>query len=85
MVKGSVGHRDGLTLSERMFTVKEFKYHYMDQYDFLEKAQTGDLLLFRGTHIAGKLQRAFSNGPIDHVAMIIKSEHANSVLFLEST
>ena len=38
----------------------------------MEQAETGDLLLFRGNHLGGKLQRKWTHGHVDHAAMIVK-------------
>ena len=54
--------------------------------DFLNNAESGDLLLFRGGHIGGKALRKITKGAQDHVAMIIRLDKffGNELFFLES-
>lgn len=46
----------------------------MSESQFLESADTGDILLFRGSNTGSKITRAFTGGYFDHVAMILKFE-----------
>ena len=48
--------------------------------------ESGDLLLFRGGHFAGRLQRKLTKGVHDHAAMIIKMEGfvGQQIFFLHS-
>lgn len=40
--------------------------------EFINVAETGDILLFLTDHTSGKLQRLFTQSNYDHVAMVIK-------------
>lgn len=63
----------------------------MDE-EFIERADTGDLLLFRSKQLGGKITRTFTNSDfgrtpfalacIDHVAMVLKFEHEDKEVFL---
>lgn len=48
----------------------------------MAQADTGDILLFRGGAIGGKLTRSFTNSHFDHVAMILKFSTAPDEVFL---
>lgn len=38
----------------------------------MSQADTGDILLFRGTHVGGKLVRGITHSTVDHVGMMVK-------------
>jgi hypothetical protein len=44
----------------------------MSENQFREIADTGDILLFRGSHTGGKLTRTVTASHFDHVAMVLK-------------
>lgn len=39
------------------FSLDFWRFNLIDEKQFLEQAETGDLLLFRGNHLGGKIQR----------------------------
>jgi hypothetical protein len=41
-------------------------------YDFARSAKTGDLILFRSSHLPAGLQRTFTRSHFDHVGMIVE-------------
>jgi hypothetical protein len=58
----------------------------MSEYQFKEIADTGDILLFRGTHAGGKLTRTVTASHFDHVAMVLKFQNdPNEVFMVEAT
>ena len=63
---------------------KNFCIEYFINYkEFSTKANTGDILLFRGYSNESHLQRAFTNADYDHVAVLLKK---NNILYVyEST
>ena len=55
----------------------------MFENEFVDKAKTGDLLIFRGFECPAKCQRFFTGSQYDHVALLFKR---NGILFVyEST
>ena len=48
------------------------KQIYIEEDDFIKYAQTGDLILFQSSHVAGKLVRTATRSNYDHVAMIFR-------------
>ena len=40
--------------------------------EFLERAETGDILLFHTNNTGAKIQRVLTNSDYDHVAMVVK-------------
>ena len=60
--------------------------------DFIERADTGDLLLMRSKQLGGKITRTFTNSDfgkvnltnfnLDHVAMVLKFEQEEKEVFL---
>jgi hypothetical protein len=49
--------------------------YYISLSDFESKANTGDILLFRGRQIQSKIQRCYTKDKYDHVAIIHKKYH----------
>lgn len=49
-----------------------WRFDNMSESQFKEIADTGDILLFRGSHAGGKLTRTFTASHFDHTAMILK-------------
>ena len=47
-------------------------FDLIEDKDFLDAADTGDILLFRSNTQAGSLTRAATNSHFDHVAMVIR-------------
>ncbi|CAD8075791.1 unnamed protein product [Paramecium primaurelia] len=61
-----------------------YKKRLIHNQQFLEMAQTGDILLFQGKHISCKAQRMVTRSQYDHVAMILK--YTNGYIYvLEAT
>ena len=63
-----------------------WRFDLIDENEFIAKADTGDIILFRGNHVGGKLTRRFTSGHVDHAAMVVKLKKTmgNSVFMLES-
>lgn len=40
--------------------------------EFVESAETGDILLFKTDNLAAKLQRGISGSDYDHVGMVVR-------------
>ena len=78
----SLGFKNDLAISNSDFEVDFWRFDHIDEKEFLEKAETGDLLLFRGRHVGAKITRTWTNGEVDHAAMIIRLEKYNSQIFL---
>lgn len=58
----------------------------MSETQFLEVADTGDILLFRGSQAGSKITRTFTGSHFDHVAMVLKFETCpNEVFLVEAT
>ena len=58
----------------------------MSESQFKEQADTGDILLFRGSAAVTKITRAVSRSYFDHVAMVLKFEtDPDEVYLVEST
>lgn len=58
----------------------------MSENQFKEIADTGDILLFRGTHAGGLLTRTVTASHFDHVAMVLKfSNEPNEIFMVEAT
>ena len=49
--------------------------YYISLNDFESKANTGDILLFKGKQIHSKIQRCYTKDKYDHVAIIHKKYH----------
>lgn len=77
----SNGYRNNIfSINIRKNFCKEYFINYKD---FSSKANTGDILLFRGHANDSKLQRAFTNADYDHVAILYRK---NNILYVyEST
>ncbi|CAD8157666.1 unnamed protein product [Paramecium octaurelia] len=61
-----------------------YKKRLIHNQQFLDMAQTGDILLFQGKHISCKAQRMVTRSQYDHVAMILKYTNG-SIYVLEAT
>ena len=58
----------------------------MSSSQFCANADTGDILLFRGSVVGAKITRTMTLGHFDHVAMVLKFDtDPNEVYFLEAT
>jgi len=52
---------------------KLLKIDMLTEEEFLEKVETGDLLLFKSSHMAARFQRTFTNSKYDHVGLIVRA------------
>jgi hypothetical protein len=65
---------------------KPWRFDHMSSSQFCATADTGDILLFRGSQTGSKITRAFTGGYFDHVAMVLKFESdPNEIYFVEAT
>jgi hypothetical protein len=63
-----------------------WRFDNMSEYQFKEIADTGDILLFRGSHAGGLLTRTVTASHFDHVAMVLKFQNdPNEVFMVEAT
>jgi hypothetical protein len=86
-IKNSQGFKNNLSVDDYQFSLDFWRYGLIKHEDFLKNAQTGDLLLFRGTHVAAKITRGWTKGNIDHAAMVVRFEkgfNTGIIYFLES-
>uniref|UniRef100_A0A0G4FD99 Uncharacterized protein n=1 Tax=Chromera velia CCMP2878 TaxID=1169474 RepID=A0A0G4FD99_9ALVE len=66
-------------------TAKNFwRYNRIGEETFIQAAQTGDILLFRGKCRAAQFTRAVTGSLYDHVGMLLKTDR-NELLILESS
>ena len=68
--------------------LEEFWRHEpISEDQFLEKADTFDVLLFRCNFTGAKLQRQYTRSDYDHVAMLLRFDSSNSkeIYILEAT
>ncbi|KAL4500404.1 hypothetical protein ABPG72_003355 [Tetrahymena utriculariae] len=72
----SQGYKNNLRLEAKRF----WRDDRISQKEFIEQADTGDLILFRGKSIEARLQRAFTGSDFDHVALVLK--YSTSDLFV---
>ena len=81
-IKSSNGHSTQLRVD-----VKEpWRFDMLSENQFLESADTGDILLFKGSKAVQKTIRTLTNSRFDHVAMILKFDgEPNEVYFVEAT
>jgi hypothetical protein len=61
---------------------RAWKFDNISEKQFLQEADTGDLLLFKSESAPSFLTRAFTNSQFDHVAMILKFENEEDEIFL---
>ena len=52
---------------------------------FLNEADSGDILLFKGKKISAKLTQGVTGSQFDHVAMILKFEDDDEVYLIDAT
>jgi hypothetical protein len=62
---------------------KFYKYNYISNKEFISKARTGDVILFRGLEHPAPLQRFFTGDEYDHVAMVKRRD--GSLFIYEAT
>ena len=61
---------------------KPWRFDNMSESQFKSLADTGDILLFRGSQAGSKVTRTFTNSYFDHVAMVLKFESEKDEVFL---
>lgn len=49
-----------------------WRHDYLSESEFLNNAQTGDILLFKTKNFMAKVQRLFTQKEYDHAALIVK-------------
>ena len=65
---------------------KPWRFDHMSSAQFISNADTGDILLFRGTAAGAKVTRTLTGGYFDHVAMVLKFEtDPGEVYLVEAT
>jgi hypothetical protein len=87
VMQNSRGYNEALQIKDYEFRIEFWRFEHIDEEKFLEQAQTGDLLLFRGNHLGAKLSRGLTKGIVDHAAMIVRMAnkfHGQDIFFLES-
>jgi hypothetical protein len=65
-------------------TTTKLTYQFKDvltEKEFLSEAETGDILLFYTEHYGAKIQRFFTGGDYDHVAMIVNLKGKELMVF----
>jgi hypothetical protein len=62
----------GLSLDKDKFKLSIWDYESIKEIDFLINAQSGDILLFRSNNALANIQRMFTNGDVDHAALIVR-------------
>lgn len=85
-MQNEMNNKRGKIISEIEFAVDFWRFDMIDEHDFLQQADTGDILLFRGSHLGAKITRKWTHGHVDHAAMIVKLKRTmgNSIFMLES-
>ena len=61
---------------------KPWKFDNMSEQQFLSRADTGDILLFRGRNAGSSIIRGYTGSHFDHVAMVLKFESQPDEVFL---
>ena len=60
-------------------------FDHISEKDFLQTAESGDILLFRSKASITKITRAATNSHFDHIAMIVKQEYDDNIYFLQAS
>ena len=81
-ISSSLGMRKELTLV--ISKAKFWRYQRISDYFFRRHANTGDILLFRSKGMVAKVQRGFTRGEFDHIALIMCFA-SGKVILLEAT
>lgn len=71
-------------INDSDFNVDFWRFGHIKEQDFLSEAETGDIVLFRGSHLGAKLTRTWTQGAVDHAAMVIRLEKYDQIFLLES-
>ena len=86
VIECSTGYQTNMFIQDDDFSIEFHRFYHITESEFLEKAETGDIVLFRGNHLGGKLTRKWTKGHSDHAAMIVKldTQKGEVIYFLES-
>ncbi|CAD8077228.1 unnamed protein product [Paramecium primaurelia] len=60
-----------------------FGTNFVTQNEFLDWAETGDILLFETDHYLAKLQRVFTSSNFDHVGLIIRKQEHKEIIIVD--
>ena len=55
VIVDSIGYKEELSISERDFNIDFWRFDHIDELDFVRTAETGDILLFRGSHLGSRI------------------------------
>ena len=61
---------------------KPWKFDTISEKQFIEQADTGDILLFNCNHMGAKLTRTITNSQYDHIAMILKFDSMQDEVYI---
>ncbi|CAD8172778.1 unnamed protein product [Paramecium octaurelia] len=69
----------------RKLIVKDmyFGANFVTENEFLDWAETGDILLFETDHYLAKLQRAITSSNFDHVGLIIRKQEYKEIIVVD--
>lgn len=74
-IKQHIQAGEGYQLNKNCAGLKKpWRFDHISDSQFLSTADTGDILLFRGTQAGSKITRTVTGGYFDHVAMVLKFE-----------
>ena len=62
--------------------IKPWKFDTITEKQFIDSANSGDLLLFRGSSKSSKLTRTVLNSYFDHVALVLKFEADKDEIYI---
>jgi len=62
--------------------LKPWRYDSLDEKQFINLADVGDILLFKGNFLGAKITRKWTKSRFDHVAMVLKFDHDIGEVFL---
>ena len=65
------------TMSKQYYDCKDS----MTEAEFIDVAETGDLLLFHTQNLGAKIQRVLTSSDYDHVAMVVKFRKKEVMVF----
>lgn len=82
VINESLGYRLNKYINDSDFNIDFWRFSHIKEKDFLAEAETGDIILFRGSHLGAKLTRTWTNGSVDHAAMVIRLEKYDDQIFL---
>lgn len=78
-----IHNSDGFKLKRSAAGLKQpWRFDNISEKQFIEKADTGDILLFRASHVGAKLTRTFTGSHFDHVAMVLYFDSDPNEIYL---